>query len=91
MGVCVRYKADEPAALSLLCMKTNCHPAPLPRGVSQKSPRKLHDRANFYQQLKKKKIQSCTAWLWISLTANRFVVIVTIILFFANTRNSLEL
>lgn len=87
MGVCVRYKA----ALSLLCMKTNCHPAPLPRGVSQKSPRKLHDRANFYQQLKKKKIQSCTAWLWISLTANRFVVIATIILFFANTRNSLEL
>lgn len=63
MGVCVRYKADEPAALSLLCMKTNCHPAPLPRGVSQKSPRKLHDRANFYQQLKKKKdtILHCVA------------------------------
>lgn len=63
MGVCVRYKADEPAALSLLCMKTNCHPAPLPRGVRQKSPRKRHDRANFYQQLKKKKdtILHCVA------------------------------
>lgn len=66
---------DKPAALRLCCVwKQVLASHHCPRGVSQESPRKLHDQphpaCNVFISWWLKMTKPCTAWPWLSLMDN---------------------